>query len=307
MWETRSVFHISMPRFLQQDGLRRWWSVTEARNTHKTGLREITYLWHPWHGQRVLVRGEARRGGGTVLRCVRDERKGFPILEIPEWMFDSNLCGRMKPAETLRVDCAALLALKYLLSAATECSHQDMVEAQHDSSSSGDADAQAVSAQEPSRRVVFSSSEAPPVARRSAAEDGPTLSQDVERTLAPQLRCPVCTGPMLIIHRMTSSELYFRSGVTLPDPVRCGIDSPELSIAQPAWIIVPRRRAQAHHAFVRSSGELASHVRHVCRSPRLQGSYLHQRFHAAFLLQSRPVTCTADSKSHSTHRVRRKR
>jgi Putative transposase len=40
-----------------------------------------------------------------------------------------------------------------------------------------------------------------------------------------QLRCPICTGPMLIIHRMTSSELYFRSGVTLTDPVRCGIDS----------------------------------------------------------------------------------
>jgi hypothetical protein len=29
---------------------------------------------------------------------VRDELKGFPTLEIPEWMFDSNLCGRMKPA-----------------------------------------------------------------------------------------------------------------------------------------------------------------------------------------------------------------
>ena len=162
--------------------------TTEARNTHKTELREITYRWHPWHGQRVLVRGEARRGGGIVLRCVRDELKGFPILEIPEWMFDSNLCGRMKPAETPRVDCAALLALKHLLSAATECGQQDMVQAQHDSSSSGDADAQAVSAQEPSRRVVFSSSEASRVAHRSAAKDGPTLGQDVERTLAPPLR-----------------------------------------------------------------------------------------------------------------------
>lgn len=162
--------------------------TTEARNTHKTDLREITYLWHPWHGQRVLVRGEARRGGGIVLRCVGDELKGFPILEIPEWMFDSNLCGRMKPAETPWVDCAALLALKHLLSAGTECGQQDMVQAQQDSSSSGDADAQAVSAQEPSRRVVFSSCEASRIAHRSAAEDGPTLGQDVERTLAPSLR-----------------------------------------------------------------------------------------------------------------------
>jgi len=162
--------------------------TTQARNTHKTELREITYPWHPWHRQRVLVRGKARRGGSTVLQCVRDELKGFPILEIPEWMFDSNLCGRMKPAEMPRVDCAALLALKYLLSAATACSHQDMVEAQHDSSSSGDADAQAVSAQAPSRRVVFSSSETPRVTHRRAAEDGPTPSQDVERTLVPPLR-----------------------------------------------------------------------------------------------------------------------
>jgi len=115
--------------------------TTEARNTHKTDLRKITYLWHPWHGQRVLVRGEARRGGIVVLQCMRDELKGFPTLEIPEWMFDSNLCDRMKPAEMPRVDCAALLALKHLLSAATECSPQDMVQAQHDSSSSGDADA----------------------------------------------------------------------------------------------------------------------------------------------------------------------
>ena len=63
----------------------------------------------------MLVRGEARRGGIVVLQCVRDELKGFPTLEIPEWMFDSNLCGRMKPAEIPRVDCAALLALKHLV------------------------------------------------------------------------------------------------------------------------------------------------------------------------------------------------
>jgi hypothetical protein len=33
------------------------------------------------------------------LQCVRDELKGFPTLEIPEWMFDSHLCGQMKAAE----------------------------------------------------------------------------------------------------------------------------------------------------------------------------------------------------------------
>ena len=40
-----------------------------------------------------------------------------------------------------------------------------------------------------------------------------------------QLRCPVCTGPMLIIDRMTSSELYFRPGLALTDPNMCSVDS----------------------------------------------------------------------------------
>ena len=39
------------------------------------------------------------------------------------------------------------------------------------------------------------------------------------------LRCPVCTGPMLVIERMTSSQLHFRSGLILPDPQRCSLDS----------------------------------------------------------------------------------
>jgi len=40
-----------------------------------------------------------------------------------------------------------------------------------------------------------------------------------------QLRCPVCTAPMLLVDRLTSSELYFRSGLALTDPKRWGIDS----------------------------------------------------------------------------------
>jgi hypothetical protein len=168
--------------------------TTEVQNTHKTAFREITYRWHPWHGQRVLVRGKACRGGIVVLRCVRDELKGFPTLEIPEWMFDSHRCGQMKPAELPQVDCAALLALQHLLAAARKSSERDVVQAQHDSSSSGDADAQAVAVQDRSRRVVLSPSEAPRVARRSAAEDGSTLGQDVERTLTPPLHGPETGG-----------------------------------------------------------------------------------------------------------------
>jgi hypothetical protein len=145
------------------------------------------YRWHPWHRQRVLIRGEAHRTGYIVLQCVRDELKGFPTLEIPEWMFDSRACGRMQPAELPHVDCAALLALQHLLSAATGPKERSVIQAQHHSSSSGDADAQADSVQNPSRQVVFSPSEAPRVASRSAAENGPTAGQDAEGIPASQL------------------------------------------------------------------------------------------------------------------------
>jgi hypothetical protein len=95
----------------------------------------------------VLVRGDARRGGGAVLQCVWDEFKGFPTLEIPEWMFDSCVSGQMKAVDSPQVHCSALLALKYLLSAATGSSELGVVQAQHHSRSSGDANAQIVAVQ----------------------------------------------------------------------------------------------------------------------------------------------------------------
>jgi hypothetical protein len=145
------------------------------------------YQWHPWHGQRVLIRGEARRAGCVVLQCVRNELQRFPALEIPEWMFDCRACGEMKPTKFPFVDCAALLALQHLLLAATGTSERGVIQAQHHSSSSGDADAQTDPVQKPSRQVVFSPSEAPRVASGSPAENGPTAGEDAERIPAAPL------------------------------------------------------------------------------------------------------------------------
>jgi len=77
----------------------------------------------------VAVCGESRRGSLVVLRCVRDELQGCRTLEIPEWMFDAAVCGHMKSTELPHVDCAALLALKHLLWAATGSSERDVVQA----------------------------------------------------------------------------------------------------------------------------------------------------------------------------------
>ena len=39
------------------------------------------------------------------------------------------------------------------------------------------------------------------------------------------LHCPVCSGTMLVIERLTSAQLYFRPDLSIPTPQRCTIDS----------------------------------------------------------------------------------
>jgi hypothetical protein len=39
------------------------------------------------------------------------------------------------------------------------------------------------------------------------------------------LRCPACSGTMVVIERMTSAQLYFQSSISFPTPQRCSVDS----------------------------------------------------------------------------------
>src|SRR6266568_4646451 len=41
----------------------------------------------------------------------------------------------------------------------------------------------------------------------------------------PSLRCPACSGIMLVVERLTRGQLYFRPGPTLAEPGRCSVDS----------------------------------------------------------------------------------
>jgi hypothetical protein len=43
--------------------------------------------------------------------------------------------------------------------------------------------------------------------------------------VANQLRCPACTGTMLVVERLSSAQLYFRPDLKLPTPQRCSVDS----------------------------------------------------------------------------------
>src|SRR5216684_2049029 len=38
------------------------------------------------------------------------------------------------------------------------------------------------------------------------------------------LRCPACSGTMLVVQRITSAQLYFQLGLSLPTPQRCSVD-----------------------------------------------------------------------------------
>jgi len=115
---------------------------------------------------------------------VQDDGSSSPALEIPEWVFDSGICSQMKQESLAHVSSVALLALKSLLSAGPDPVESMVFEAQHLSSSSGDADAYAVTLEDKSRRVVFSTHEAAAIANGRAPEDGPIAGPDAERTSA---------------------------------------------------------------------------------------------------------------------------
>ena len=89
--------------------------TTEQRRTHITDIREVRYRFHPWSGQRVFVKAIGIRNGPPLLRCRLDDARGFPVLEIPQWMFDVHVCARMELHDRPFVCCQALRDLKTLL------------------------------------------------------------------------------------------------------------------------------------------------------------------------------------------------
>jgi hypothetical protein len=78
----------------------------------------VRYPWHPWYRRRVNVWGIRNRHGLKVLFCTLDEEHEFPVLEVPEWIFDPVVCGRLERAERARVDGRAPQELKCLLESA---------------------------------------------------------------------------------------------------------------------------------------------------------------------------------------------
>lgn len=108
----------------------------------------------------MLVEAVRIRNGPVVLRCRLDEAQGFPVLEIPQWMFDAHICGRVDVRKDSVASCQSLRDLTTLL-----------VEAQQASWIPGGVDAQAVEAEERSAQSIPDIAADSGVVNRSESEN----------------------------------------------------------------------------------------------------------------------------------------
>ena len=51
------------------------------------------------------------------------------------------------------------------------------------------------------------------------------MAASVDLPQPPSLRCPACSGIMLVVERLTRGQLHFHPGLIQLEPVRCGDDS----------------------------------------------------------------------------------
>jgi hypothetical protein len=126
-------------------------------------LREVRY---PWHTRTVAVHEALTRKGRAVCRCGVDENPGGRLLEIPQWMFDSAACCRMRMTKVPTVSCGALLDLKALLRCASSPDSAVVLQGQYRSLlSPGGADARITKpAESRSIQTISSAPEAPVLA-----------------------------------------------------------------------------------------------------------------------------------------------
>jgi len=96
-------------------------------------------------------------------------------------MFDSVCCSKMNQDSLAQVSSAALFVLKDLLKTESVSVESATIEAQHLSSSSGDADAHTITIHIPSRRAVPPPDRTAAGASGNTSENGPPVGPDAER------------------------------------------------------------------------------------------------------------------------------
>jgi hypothetical protein len=132
-----------------------------------------------------------------VYRCSLEAQQEAPLLEIPQWMFESTGCCRVHGAENPLVDCAALLALKLLLHRTHSPGSGLVVQAQHYLVPGG-ADARiGESTQSSTDRIVSlpnPESSLAPVSERNQTTNRGVAGATAARTLPENLERPTRKG-----------------------------------------------------------------------------------------------------------------
>jgi len=152
----------------------------------------VRYRWHPWQGRQVAVRGVRIRSGLKVLSCTVDDDRGFPVLEIPEWMFDAVVCERLERAEAARVDIGALRRLRGLLDSIKPAAKEVVLEDQHHSRVQRGADAKKIEVE--SVRAVPGGSAEPGGAPRISSENDSFVGAPAARARGSRGRWPSRSG-----------------------------------------------------------------------------------------------------------------
>jgi hypothetical protein len=97
-----------------------------------------------WQLRQVAVRGVRIRNGRRVLSCTVDDDHWFPVLDIPEWMFDAVVCDRLEQAEAARVNIGTLRRLQVLLGSIKPTAKEVVLQDQHHSRIQRGADAKKI-------------------------------------------------------------------------------------------------------------------------------------------------------------------
>ena len=164
--------------------------TTEQSNTHITDTLEVRYPWHPWYGHQLRVKVVRIRNGPVVFRCTKDDEQECLTLELPQWMFDTSSCQRMKISGTARVDCEALRALRTLIDLSTHLPEPLVLEDQHQSLIPGGADEKAIEAESRPDEAVPGATRSSGTAPGGKAEDDETAGANAEgaRNKGPRLK-----------------------------------------------------------------------------------------------------------------------
>jgi hypothetical protein len=103
--------------------------TTQQRNAHVTERRVVLYRWHPWHGRAVLIVSVVTKGTARILRCRLDDDSR--ALEVPQWMFETSTCCRMRQAPAAVVTCQALRELRKLVDMGSEVPSSSVLQDEH--------------------------------------------------------------------------------------------------------------------------------------------------------------------------------